>query len=78
MYTSSIWSLRGTLSTALAAAIVAVGGLTLDQGHAGTLRTGIIEIGELRPADALPHLALLPEVVVIAKRPHTADRRAGA
>jgi hypothetical protein len=51
MYTSSIWSLRGTLSTALAAAIVAVGGLTLDQGHGGTLRTGIIEIGQLTPVD---------------------------
>ena len=53
MYTSSIWSLRGTLTTALAAAIVAVGGLTLDQGHAGTLRTGTIEIGELTPVDVL-------------------------
>jgi hypothetical protein len=52
MYTSSIWSLRGTLSTALAAAIVAVGGLTLDRGHEGGLRTGIVEIGELTPAYA--------------------------
>lgn len=68
MYTSSIWSLRGTLSTALAAAIVAVGGLTLDRGHEGALRTGIIEIGELTPADALPRVAQLPEVFVFAKR----------
>jgi hypothetical protein len=78
MYTSSIWSLRGTLSTALAAAIVAVGGLTLDQGHEGALRTGIIEIGELTPVDVLPRVAQLPEVVVIAKRPQAAERRAEA
>jgi hypothetical protein len=78
MYTSSVWSLRGTLSAALAAAIVAVGGLTLDRGHAGSLRTGIIEIGELTPADALPRVAQLPEIVVIAKRAHESDRRAEA
>jgi hypothetical protein len=78
MYTSSIWSLRGTLSTALAAAIVAVGGLTLDRGHAGALRTGIIEIGELTPADALPRVAQLPEVVVIAKRETVIARQAEA
>lgn len=78
MYTSSIWSLRGTLSTALAAAIVAVGGLTLDKGHAGSLRTGIIEIGELTPADALPRVAQLPAVIVIAKRPQTVEPRAEA
>jgi hypothetical protein len=78
MYTSSVWSLRSTLSAALAAAIVAVGGLTLDRGHAGSLRTGIIEIGELTPADALPRVAQLPEIVVIAKRAHESDRRAEA
>jgi hypothetical protein len=78
MYTSSIWSLRGTLSTALAAAIVAVGGLTLDRGHEGGLRTGIVEIGELTPADALPRLAQLPEVTVIAKREPADSRRAEA
>jgi hypothetical protein len=78
MYTSSVWSLRGTLSAALAAAIVAVGGLTLDRGHAGSLRTGIIEIGELTPADALPRVAQLPEIVVIAKRAHESNRRAEA
>lgn len=78
MYTSSIWSLRGTLSTALAAAIVAVGGLTLDQGHAGVLRTGTIEIGELTPVDVLPRVAQLPEVFVIAKRPQAAERQAEA
>jgi hypothetical protein len=78
MYTSSIWSLRGTLSTALAAAIVAVGGLTLDQGHAGSLRNGTIEIGELTPVDVLPRVAQLPEVFVIAKREPVAARRAEA
>jgi hypothetical protein len=78
MYTSSVWSLRGTLSAALAAAIVAVGGLTLDRGHAGSLRTGIIEIGELTPADALPRVAQLPEVFVFAKREPVAARRAEA
>jgi len=52
MYTSSIWSLRGTLSTALAAAIVAVGGLALDRGHEGGLRTGLIGVGQLTPVDA--------------------------
>lgn len=76
MYTSSIWSLRGTLSTALAAAIVAVGGLTLDRGHAGGLRTGIIEVGELTPVDLLPRVAQLPEIFVIAQRPQAAKRRA--
>jgi hypothetical protein len=78
MYTSSIWSLRGTLSTALAAAIVAVGGLTLDRGHEGALRTGTIEIGELTPVDVLPRVAQLPEVFVIAKRETVAARQAEA
>jgi hypothetical protein len=78
MYTSSIWSLRGTLSTALTAAIVAVGGLTLDRGHQGGLRTGIIQIGELTPADSLPRLAQLPEVTVVAKREPASAHRAEA
>lgn len=78
MYTSSAWSIRGTLSTALAATIVAIGGLTLDRGHLAGAPAGIVEIGELTPADALPRMAALPEIVVRAKRVATIERRAEA
>jgi hypothetical protein len=78
MYTASVWSIRGTLSTVLAASIVAVSGLALERGHAGATTAATVEIGALQPADALPRVAQLPEVVVIAKRPQESERRAEA
>jgi len=53
------------------AAIVVVGltGLTLDQGHAGALPRGVVEIGELQTlqvGDLM--IAVLPEVQVIGGR----------
>ena len=57
--------------TAALAAIVVVGlaGLTLDQGHAGSLPRGVVEIGELQTlqvGDLM--IAVLPEVQVIGGR----------
>jgi len=57
--------------TAAVAAIVVVGlsGLTLDQGHAGGLPRGVVEIGELETlsvGDLV--IAVLPEIQVIGSR----------
>ena len=60
-----------TLTVAAMAAIVVVGltGLTLDQGHAGTLPRGVVEIGELQTLEVGNlAVAVLPEVQVIGSR----------
>lgn len=52
-------------------AIVVVGlsGLTLDQGHAGALPRGVVEIGELETLQVGNlAVAVLPEVQVIGSR----------
>ena len=57
--------------TAAIGAIVIVGlsGLTLDQGHAGALRRGVVEIGELQTLQVGNlAVAVLPEVQVIGSR----------
>jgi hypothetical protein len=57
--------------TAAVAAIVIVGlsGLTLDQGHAGALPRGVVEIGELQTLQVGDlAIAQLPEVQVIGSR----------
>ena len=57
--------------TAAMAAIVVVGlsGLTLDQGHAGALPRGVVEIGELQTIQVGDlAIALLPEIQVIGSR----------
>ena len=55
--------------TAAFAAVVVVGltGLTLDQGHAGALPRGVVEIGELTTLQ-VGTVAVLPEVLVIGSR----------
>jgi hypothetical protein len=55
--------------TAAFAAVVVVGltGLTLDQGHAGALPRGVVEIGELTTLQ-IGTVAVLPEVLVIGSR----------
>lgn len=60
MYTASGFGIRGILSAALAAAIVAASALALDRAHLAAAPAGIVEIGELTPADALPRVAMLP------------------
>lgn len=60
-----------TFTAAAMAAIVIVGltGLTLDQGHAGALPRGVVEIGELQTLQVGDlAVAVLPEVQVIASR----------
>ncbi len=57
--------------TAAMTAIVVVGlsGLTLDQGHAGALPRGVVEIGELETLQVGNlAVAVLPEVQVIGSR----------
>lgn len=57
--------------TAAIAAIVVVGlsGLTLDQGHAGALPQGVVEIGELETLQVGGlAIASLPEIEVIGSR----------
>lgn len=78
MYASSPFGIQGTLSTVLAAAIVGISGLALDRGHLAAAPDGIVEVGELAPADALPRLAMLPEIVVSATRLDTDQLRAEA
>ena len=60
-----------SFTAAAFAAIVIVGltGLTLDQGHAGALPRGVVEVGELQ-ALQVGNLAItmLPEVQVIGSR----------
>jgi hypothetical protein len=59
-----------SFASALAATvIVGVTGLSLDQGHAGALPRGVVEIGELQTlqvGDLL--IAVLPEIQVIGGR----------
>ena len=57
--------------TAAFAAVVVVGltGLTLDQGHAGALPRGVVEVGELTTLQVGNlAIAVLPEVVVVGSR----------
>ena len=60
-----------SVTAAAIAAIVIVGltGLTLDQGHAGALPRGVVEIGELQTLQVGDlAVAVLPEVQVIGSR----------
>jgi hypothetical protein len=69
MNTPTAFEFNAAASTAVAAAIVALGGLALDQGHIAAAPRGIVEIGALVPVEAAPQVAtLLPEVVVSAAR----------
>jgi|APLak6261659120_1056016.scaffolds.fasta_scaffold173704_1 hypothetical protein len=60
---------RSFASALAATVVVGLAGLTLDQGHAGSLPRGVVEIGELQTlqvGDLM--IAVLPEVQVIGGR----------
>jgi hypothetical protein len=60
---------RKTISAVAAVAIVAFSGLVMDQAHLASAPAGTVEVGELTPVtDAGMTVAVLPEVVVVAKR----------
>src|SRR5262245_33133834 len=66
MFTMNAESTRKTFSAVTAIAIVAFGGLVMDQAYLAAAPKGTIEIGELTAIDST--VAQLPEVVVLAKR----------
>ncbi len=69
MFTMVSESTRRTVSAFAAVAVVAFGGLVIDQGHNGALPRGTVELGELVPVDIMQLAATeLPEVVVTASR----------
>ncbi len=57
MNSSNLYGYRGTLPAVLAALIVGIGGLALDQGHIAAAPAGTIEIGQLTPVNVLPERA---------------------
>ena len=77
MFTMLTENTRRVTSAVAAVAIVAFAGLTLDQGHAGALPEGTVEVGEMTPVN-LMQLAMvtLPEVVVTGKRVEGGARHA--
>jgi len=67
-------STRKTISAVAAVAIVAFGGLVMDQAHLAAAPAGTVEVGELTlVADAGTAIAALPEVIVVAKRESAFD-----
>ena len=69
MFTMLTENTRRVTSAVAAVAVVAFAGLALDQGHAGGMPEGTVEVGELTPVNLmqLVHVTL-PEVVVTAER----------
>jgi predicted transcriptional regulator len=60
---------RSVTAAAVAIVIVGLTGLTLDQGHAGGLPRGVVEIGELETLSVGEIvIAALPEIQVIGSR----------
>ncbi len=69
MFTMVTESTRRMTSAVAAVAVVAFAGLTLDQGHAGALPRGTVEVGELTPVNVMQMAAVaLPEIVVRGAR----------
>jgi hypothetical protein len=68
MNSSNHYGYRGTLPAVLAALIVGISGLALDQGHIAAAPAGSIEVGSLTPVEVLPPVAALPAVIVSAPR----------
>ena len=68
MNSSNTYGDRGALPAVLAALIVGISGLALDQGHIAAAPVGTIEVGHLTPVDVLPQVAALPAVIVSAPR----------
>lgn len=60
---------RPIAATLAAVMVVGLAGLTLDQGHAGGLPRGVIEVGELQTLEVGGMIvAALPEIRVIGSR----------
>jgi len=79
MFTMVAQNTRRTISAVAAVTIVAFSGLVMDQAHLASAPKGTIEVGELTPVgDAGPTLAVLPEVVVLAKREAASNARFAA
>ena len=57
-----------SVSAVVAAAIVGMSGLAIDRAHYRSPQSGIADVKVLQPADVLPGIAMLPEVVVTAPR----------
>ena len=76
MLTMVTQNTRRSVSAVAALAIVAFGGLVLDQGHLAAAPYGTVEIGELTPV-GLEKLAqvTLPEIVITAERPAAQGQR---
>ena len=74
MFTMVTESTRRVSSAVAAVAVVAFAGLTLDQGHAGALPEGTVEVGELTPVNLMQLATItLPEIVVTGERPSAAQ-----
>ncbi len=62
-------SIRNTIGMLSAIAIVSLSILILDRGHIAAAPRGVIEVGELVPAEAtmITSIVLLPEVTVLGR-----------
>lgn len=62
-------SIRNAIGMLSAIGIVSFSILVLDQGHIAAARHGVVEIGELVPAEAttVTSVVLLPEVTVLGR-----------
>jgi len=76
MFTTYTNTQRKAVSGLAAVAVLAVMGLTLDQGHTSALPSGTVEVGELTPI-GLEKLAqvTLPEIFITAERPAAQGQR---
>ncbi len=69
MFATYTQNSQKAVSAVAAVAIVAFGGLVMDQAHLASAPRGIVEVGELTLiGDAELAQIVLPEVVVLAKR----------
>jgi len=68
MFTMVNQGTRQWVSGMAAVAVVAFGGLSLDQGHRGAAPEGIVEVGEMTPINLMALAAVdLPEIVITAE-----------
>ncbi len=72
MFTNVTQNTRKAVSAVAAVAIVAFGGLVMDQAHIAAAPRGTVEVGELTLiGEAELAQVVLPEVIVLAKREQT-------
>jgi hypothetical protein len=77
MFTMVAENTRRVASAVAAVAVVAFAGITIDQGHAGALPQGTVEVGELTPVNVMQMaMVTLPEVVVTGQRVEFSARHA--